>query len=134
MKKKHNKENTHASHCLEIFFLFFFLFFFVLSKHNKSELLCYGCRIFESVNDDLNHSKVPSSKEFRNKPDGWETLSKGHDGNVWEMTQREEDILLQEFDRRIAYNKFQVHYDFLVSLLLPRFLERNFDIFLLMRD
>lgn len=73
------------------------------------ERLMDSCsEIFESVNDDLNHSKVPSSSEFRNKPDGWETTSKGHEGNVWEMTQREEDILLQEFDRRIAYNKFQI--------------------------
>lgn len=84
------------------------VFFFSFSA-STTKLNCCNCRIFESVNHDLNHSKVPSSSEFRNKPDGWETLSKGHDGNVWEMTQREEDILLQEFDRRIAYNKFQVH-------------------------
>lgn len=41
-------------------------------------------------------------------PDGWETISKNQEGNVWEMSQREEDILLQEFERRIAYSKFQV--------------------------
>ncbi|RYR09419.1 hypothetical protein Ahy_B05g077733 isoform B [Arachis hypogaea] len=41
-------------------------------------------------------------------PDGWETISKSQDGNIWEMSQREEDILLQEFERRIAYSKFQI--------------------------
>lgn len=41
-------------------------------------------------------------------PDGWETISKSQDGNIWEMSQREEDILMQEFERRIAYSKFQV--------------------------
>ncbi|KAH0764475.1 hypothetical protein KY285_000346 [Solanum tuberosum] len=48
------------------------------------------------------------TSEFKNKPDGWETTSKTQDGNIWEMSQREEDILVQEFERRIAFNKFQV--------------------------
>ncbi|CAL9011076.1 unnamed protein product [Prunus brigantina] len=64
--------------------------------------------IFYSANNDLENSKAPSASDFKNKPDGWETTSKAKDGNVWEMTQREEDILLQEFERRIAYNKFQI--------------------------
>ena len=64
--------------------------------------------IFDTGNNDLNNTKVPSSTEFKNIPDGWETTSKAQDGNIWEMSQREEDILLQEFDRRIAYSKFQV--------------------------
>lgn len=66
------------------------------------------CRIFDTSNNDLNDSKIPGSSEFKNKPDGWETAAKAQDGNIWEMSQREEDILLQEFDRRIAYSKFQV--------------------------
>lgn len=72
------------------------------------ELNIYKCRIFESGNNELNNSRVPSSSEFKTKPDGWETTSKAQDGNVWEMSQREEDILLQEFERRIAFSKFQV--------------------------
>ncbi|KAH7515920.1 hypothetical protein FEM48_Zijuj10G0079400 [Ziziphus jujuba var. spinosa] len=64
--------------------------------------------IFDSANNDLNNPDIPSSSEFKNKPDGWETTSKTPDGNIWEMTQREEDILLQEFERRIAYSKFQI--------------------------
>lgn len=52
--------------------------------------------------------EISSATEFKNKPDGWETTSKSHDGNIWEMSQREEDILVQEFERRIAYSKFQV--------------------------
>lgn len=32
------------------------------------------------------------------------------------MTQREEDILLQEFDRRIAYCKFQVQYFYDINM------------------
>ena len=68
-----------------------------------------NCSIFDSVNNDLNNAKVPSSSELKNAPDGWETTAKSPDGNIWEMSQREEDILLQEFDRRIAYCKFQVH-------------------------
>lgn len=62
-----------------------------------------------------NGGKVPpASSEFKNKPDGWETMAKASDGNVWEMSQREEDILLQEFERRIAYSKFQVFFPFLI--------------------
>ncbi|KAK9935171.1 hypothetical protein M0R45_022283 [Rubus argutus] len=64
--------------------------------------------IFDSTNNDLENSKVPSADDFKNKPDGWETTAKAQEGSVWEMTQREEDILLQEFERRIAYNKFQI--------------------------
>lgn len=64
--------------------------------------------IFYAGNNDFNNSNIPSSSEFKNKPDGWETISKAQDGNIWEMSQREEDILLQEFDRRIAYCKFQI--------------------------
>ncbi|GKD35892.1 hypothetical protein Tco_1251401 [Tanacetum coccineum] len=37
------------------------------------------------------------------------TISKGEeDGNIWEMSQREEDILVQEYERRIAFSKFQI--------------------------
>ncbi|PON70377.1 mucin-like protein [Parasponia andersonii] len=64
--------------------------------------------IFDSGNEDLDNAKISSSVEFKAKPDGWETTSKTQDGNIWEMTQREEDILLQEFERRIAYSKFQI--------------------------
>ncbi|KAJ8616312.1 hypothetical protein MRB53_035684 [Persea americana] len=64
--------------------------------------------IFDSGNSELNDSKVPSTSEFKTKPDGWETTSKSQDGNIWEMSQREEDILLQEFERRIAFSKFQI--------------------------
>ncbi|XP_024018004.1 uncharacterized protein LOC21389960 [Morus notabilis] len=65
--------------------------------------------IFDSsANDELENGKISNSSEFKSKPDGWETTSKSQDGNVWEMTQREEDILLQEFERRIAYSKFQI--------------------------
>ncbi|XP_027361883.1 uncharacterized protein LOC113869648 isoform X2 [Abrus precatorius] len=63
--------------------------------------------IFDSGNNDLNAAQVQTS-EFKNMPDGWETISKNQDGNIWEMSQREEDILLQEFERRIAYSKFQI--------------------------
>ncbi|RDX83120.1 hypothetical protein CR513_35997, partial [Mucuna pruriens] len=63
--------------------------------------------IFDPGNNDLNNAQVQTS-EFKNMPDGWETISKNQEGNVWEMSQREEDILLQEFERRIAYSKFQI--------------------------
>ncbi|OIW02129.1 hypothetical protein TanjilG_25413 [Lupinus angustifolius] len=72
------------------------------------EKLLDSCsEIFDSGNNDLNNAQVPYS-EFKNMPDGWETISKNQDGNIWEMSQREEDILLQEFERRIAYSKFQI--------------------------
>ncbi|WVZ10375.1 hypothetical protein V8G54_014905 [Vigna mungo] len=63
--------------------------------------------IFYPGNNDLNNAQVQTA-EFKNMPDGWETISKSQEGNVWEMSQREEDILLQEFERRIAYSKFQI--------------------------
>lgn len=73
---------------------------------NIEKLLDSCSEIFDSGNNDFNNSK--SSTDFKNKPDGWETTSKTPDGNIWEMSQREEDILLQEFERRIAFNKFQI--------------------------
>uniref|UniRef100_A0A6V7QUI2 Mucin-related protein n=1 Tax=Ananas comosus var. bracteatus TaxID=296719 RepID=A0A6V7QUI2_ANACO len=64
--------------------------------------------IFDSGNMELGDSKIPNMTEFKTNPDGWETTSKNQDGNIWEITQREEDILLQEFERRIAFSKFQI--------------------------
>ncbi|KAK6159980.1 hypothetical protein DH2020_003361 [Rehmannia glutinosa] len=71
------------------------------------KLLDSASEIFDSANNDLGDPKIPGS-EFKNKPDGWETISKAADGNIWDMSQREEDILVQEFERRIAFNKFQI--------------------------
>ncbi|KAL6878279.1 hypothetical protein ACP4OV_012449 [Aristida adscensionis] len=64
--------------------------------------------IFDSGNTDFGDSKIPSTTEIKTKPDGWETTSRGQDGNIWEISQREEDILLQEFERRIAFSKQQI--------------------------
>ncbi|KAL9263600.1 GAMETE CELL DEFECTIVE 1, mitochondrial-like protein [Drosera capensis] len=64
--------------------------------------------IFDSPDTDLNNAKIPSSSEFKNAPEGWETLSKTPDGSAWDMSQREEDILVQEFERRMAFCKFQI--------------------------
>ncbi|KAL8137753.1 hypothetical protein V2J09_003754 [Rumex salicifolius] len=75
---------------------------------DMDKLLDSCSEIFDSPHSDLIDSKVPSASEFKNKPDGWETMSKDPDGNVWDMTQREEDILLQEFERRMAFCKFQI--------------------------
>nr|GMD90662.1 mucin-like protein [Ipomoea batatas] len=71
------------------------------------KLLDSASEIFDSANDELNNLHI-SSSEIKNKPDGWETTSKTLEGNIWEMSQREEDLLLQEFERRIAFNKFQI--------------------------
>ncbi|KAJ7953790.1 Mucin-related protein [Quillaja saponaria] len=81
---------------------------FVGAGDDIEKLLDSCSEIFDSGNNDLNNAKIPGSSEFKNKPDGWETTAKAQDGNIWEMSQREEDILLQEFDRRIAYSKFQI--------------------------
>ncbi|KAL6593750.1 hypothetical protein ACP70R_048651 [Stipagrostis hirtigluma subsp. patula] len=64
--------------------------------------------IFDSGNTDFGNAKIPSTAEIKTKPDGWETTSRGQDGNIWEISQREEDILLQEFERRIAFSKQQI--------------------------
>ncbi|KAL5725907.1 hypothetical protein ACHQM5_008992 [Ranunculus cassubicifolius] len=73
------------------------------------ERLLDSCsEIFETTNNEMINSEIPSNSEFKTKPDGWETTSKSQEGNVWEISQREEDILLQEFERRIAYSKFQI--------------------------
>uniref|UniRef100_A0A0D9VUL0 Mucin-like protein n=1 Tax=Leersia perrieri TaxID=77586 RepID=A0A0D9VUL0_9ORYZ len=64
--------------------------------------------IFDSGNTDFGDSKIPSTTEIKTKPDGWETTSRGQDGSIWDISQREEDILLQEFERRIAFSKQQI--------------------------
>ncbi|KAL0692728.1 hypothetical protein Bca4012_059908 [Brassica carinata] len=73
------------------------------------DLLIVTCTmIFDSVDHDFDKLEVSSGSELKNKPDGWESTTKEQDGNLWEMSQREEDILLQEFDRRISFCKFQI--------------------------
>ncbi|KAL3654222.1 hypothetical protein CASFOL_003903 [Castilleja foliolosa] len=73
------------------------------------KLLDSASEIFDSANNnnEFGDPKM-SDSEFKNKPDGWETTAKTPDGNVWDMSQREEDILVQEFERRISFNKFQI--------------------------
>ncbi|CAH9064736.1 unnamed protein product [Cuscuta epithymum] len=72
------------------------------------KLLDSASEIFDSANDDFKNNLHVSSSDIKDKPDGWETTSKSVDGNIWDMSQREEDLLLQEFERRIAFNKFQI--------------------------
>ncbi|KAM3204954.1 hypothetical protein P3L10_028364 [Capsicum annuum] len=79
---------------------------YFVGAEKKDDRVLVPDLIFGSPNDDLSNSNMTS--EFKNKPDGWETTSKTQDGNIWEMSKREEDILVQEFERRIAFNKFQV--------------------------
>ncbi|XP_071688657.1 protein GAMETE CELL DEFECTIVE 1, mitochondrial-like [Rutidosis leptorrhynchoides] len=76
--------------------------------YNLDRFLNSASEIFKSGSTDLNKSKVKDSWDLNNKPDGWETTSKGQDGNIWEMSQREEDILVQEYERRIAFSKHQI--------------------------
>lgn len=64
--------------------------------------------IFDSGNTDFGDSKIPNTTEIKTKPDGWETTSRGQDGNIWDISQREDDILIQEFERRIAFSKQQI--------------------------
>lgn len=71
-------------------------------------LLDSCAEIFDAGNIDLNESKIPSTTEFKTKPDGWEATTKNKDGSIWDISQREEDVLLQEFERRMAFNKFQI--------------------------
>jgi hypothetical protein len=72
-------------------------------------MVIFGCSIFDSGNTDFGDSKIPNTTEIKTKPDGWETTSRGQDGNIWDISQREDDILIQEFERRIAFSKQQVH-------------------------
>ncbi|WOL11825.1 hypothetical protein Cni_G20589 [Canna indica] len=78
------------------------------ASDDLDRLLDSCSEIFDSGNVGLNNNKIPSTSEFKSKPDGWETTSKSQDGNVWGISQREEDILLQEFERRIAFSKHQI--------------------------
>ncbi|KZV25907.1 hypothetical protein F511_31524 [Dorcoceras hygrometricum] len=80
---------------------------FVSGGDDIEKLLDSCSEIFDSAHTDLGNAQIRST-EFKNKPDGWETTSKTPDGNLWDMSQREEDILVQEFERRIAFNKFQI--------------------------
>ncbi|GAB2297786.1 hypothetical protein Dimus_031873 [Dionaea muscipula] len=80
-----------------------------LSGGDDIDRLLDSCsEIFDTAGNVLNNTNIPSSSEFKNTPDGWETTSKAPDGSVWDMSRREEDILLQEFDRRMAFCKFQI--------------------------
>nr|GFA84054.1 mucin-related protein [Tanacetum cinerariifolium] len=57
-------------------------------------------------------SKSKREQEEESLMDG-KTTSKGEeDGNIWEMYRKEEDILVQEYERRIAFSKFQVFFPF----------------------
>ncbi|KAL8188910.1 hypothetical protein R6Q57_029430 [Mikania cordata] len=75
------------------------------TDNELDKFLDTASQIFES---DLNKSKARDSWDMKNKPDGWETTAKDEGGNIWEMSQIEEDVLIQEYERRIAFSKFQI--------------------------
>ncbi|KAI3705875.1 hypothetical protein L1987_76124 [Smallanthus sonchifolius] len=70
--------------------------------HDLDRFLDTASEIFES------RSNKSKGWDMKNKPDGWETTCKGEGGSIWEMSQREEDVLVQEYQRRIAFSKFQI--------------------------
>ncbi|KAL6575211.1 hypothetical protein OROMI_012496 [Orobanche minor] len=82
----------------------------IIGGTDDIERLLDSCcsEILDTPGNSMNNSRLSSSEEVKNKPDGWESTSKGKDGNVWEMSQREENILVQQFEHRIAFNKFQI--------------------------
>lgn len=52
--------------------------------------------------------RLPDDPIYKVTPEGWEAVAKDKDGRPWEISQKEEDILLQEFERRMAFNKIQI--------------------------
>ncbi|KAH9317886.1 hypothetical protein KI387_019655, partial [Taxus chinensis] len=56
--------------------------------------------------DYADHNTKPDDSNFKSFPEGWEGVVK--DEKPWEISQKEEDILLQEFERRMAFNKIQI--------------------------
>ncbi|KAG0471736.1 hypothetical protein HPP92_016282 [Vanilla planifolia] len=56
-------------------------------------LLDSCAEIFDVGNTDFNESKVPSTSEFKTKPDGWESTTKAKDGSVWDISQRKRTYL-----------------------------------------
>ncbi|KAF3773144.1 hypothetical protein EJ110_NYTH54370 [Nymphaea thermarum] len=77
-------------------------------RDDIDKLLDSCSEIFDQGSNEIEGYEVPSTSQFNNKPEGWESTSKPQDGNVFNLTQKEDDILLQEFERRIAFTKFQV--------------------------
>jgi hypothetical protein len=52
-------------------------------------VLLLKCSIFDSGNTDFGDSKIPSTMEIKTKAEGWETTSRGQDGSIWLISQRE---------------------------------------------
>ncbi|CAN6439557.1 unnamed protein product [Victoria cruziana] len=77
-------------------------------RDDIDRLLDSCSEIFDQGSNETECYKVPSTSQFNNKPEGWESTARPQDGNVFNLTQKEDDIILQEFERRIAFTKFQV--------------------------
>lgn len=69
------------------------------------QLLDKCSQFFDYADHDL---RIPDDPNFKVMPEGWEAVAKDKDGRPWEISQKEEDILLQEFERRMAFNKIQI--------------------------
>lgn len=69
------------------------------------QLLDKCSQFFDYADHDL---RLPDDPNFKVMPEGWEAVAKDKDGRPWEISQKEEDILLQEFERRMAFNKIQI--------------------------
>eukprot|EP01018_Ginkgo_biloba_P005887 Gb_11832 [translate_table: standard] len=81
------------------------------------EQLLDNCSEFFDYED--REAKLPHDPNFKVMPEGWEGLAKDKEEKPWEISQKEEDILLQEFERRMAFNKIQIN-SFIKSHIFSR--------------
>lgn len=63
-------------------------------------------KLLDDCSQFFDYQKLPNDPNFKAYPEGWEGVTK--DEKPWEISQKEEDILLQEFERRMAFNKIQI--------------------------
>lgn len=64
--------------------------------------------LFKSVDREFHVAELPLRPDFKVMPEDWDGTAKDPDEKLWEISQREDEMLYQEFVQRMNFNKAQI--------------------------
>lgn len=64
--------------------------------------------LFKSADREFHVAELPLRPDFKVMPEDWDGTAKDPDEKLWEISQREDEMLYQEFVQRMNFNKEQI--------------------------
>ena len=67
-----------------------------------------SCRFFNSHDREFHIASLPYKPDFKVMPEGWDGTPRDPDEVHYEISQKEDEMLYQEFVQRMNFNKMKV--------------------------